>query len=151
MSNLKVNGSLEFNSIAGGGLTALLDKIYPVGSIYLSTNSTSPASFLGGDWVQIKDKFLLASGDTYTSGTTGGEASHTHSLGNGYARAYGDSDKWYWVEKGGVDYWAGWSTNAGRNSWSLQKHYYGTSLGGNTDTTSTLPPYLVVNVWQRTA
>ena len=30
---------------------ALLAKIYPVGSLYLSTVNVSPASFLGGEWV----------------------------------------------------------------------------------------------------
>lgn len=30
---------------------ALLNKIYPVGSLYLSTVNVSPASFLGGEWV----------------------------------------------------------------------------------------------------
>lgn len=31
----------------------LLDYVYPIGSIYMSTSSTSPASFLGGTWEQI--------------------------------------------------------------------------------------------------
>lgn len=53
------------------------NKIYPIGSIYISTSQTSPASLFGGTWEQIKDRFLLASGDTYTPGTTGGNATHT--------------------------------------------------------------------------
>ena len=36
----------------------LFDLIYPVGSIYTSTNSTSPATLFGGTWEQIKDRFL---------------------------------------------------------------------------------------------
>ena len=62
--------------VVSGGF-ATLDKIYPVGSIYMSVNSTSPATLFGGTWEQIKDKFLLASGNTYGAGTTGGEAKHT--------------------------------------------------------------------------
>lgn len=50
---------------------------HPVGSIYQSTSSTSPSSLFGGTWEQIKDVFLLAAGDTYTGGSTGGEANHT--------------------------------------------------------------------------
>lgn len=50
---------------------------FPIGSIYLSVNSTSPASLFGGTWEKIKDKFLLSSGDTYTNGAIGGEATHT--------------------------------------------------------------------------
>lgn len=56
----------------------LLNKVYPVGSIYMSYNSTSPASLFGGTWTQIKDKILMSAGDTYTGGSTGGSATHTH-------------------------------------------------------------------------
>ena len=55
----------------------LFDLIYPVGSIYLSVNSTSPSTLFGGTWTQIKDTFLLGAGDSYTLGDTGGEATHT--------------------------------------------------------------------------
>ena len=50
---------------------------YPVGSIYLSVNSTNPGTIFGGTWEQIKDRFLLACGSTYSNGSTGGEAKHT--------------------------------------------------------------------------
>ena len=56
--------------------SSLLNTVYPVGSLYMSVNSVSPATFLGGTWVKIKDTFLLASGDTYSAGNTGGEATH---------------------------------------------------------------------------
>ena len=58
-------------------LPALINLIYPIGSIYLSVNSTSPQQLFGGEWEQIKDKFLLSAGDTYSSGSEGGEATHT--------------------------------------------------------------------------
>ena len=61
----------------------LLNFCYPVGSLYWSSKSTNPASLLGGTWVQIKDKFVLACGDTYTSsGATGGASSVTLSVSN---------------------------------------------------------------------
>lgn len=50
--------------------------IYPVGSIYMSTNSVNPSTLFGGSWEQIKDKFLLASGTTFSNGSTGGEINH---------------------------------------------------------------------------
>jgi len=53
----------------------LLDLIYPIGSIYLSVNGTNPGTLFGGTWEQLKDKFLMASGTTYTG--TGGAASVT--------------------------------------------------------------------------
>ena len=49
---------------------------YPVGSIYMSVNNINPANFFGGKWEQIKDRFLLACGSTYSNGSTGGEAIH---------------------------------------------------------------------------
>jgi microcystin-dependent protein len=52
-------------------------SIYPVGSIYMSVNNVNPSTIFGGTWEQIKDKFLLACGDTYNNGATGGEATHT--------------------------------------------------------------------------
>lgn len=59
------------------------DTIYPVGSLYWSSKSTNPASLFGGTWVQIKDRFVLACGDTYkTVGATGGASSVTLSVSN---------------------------------------------------------------------
>ena len=43
----------------------------------MSANNVSPATFLGGTWEQIKDRFLLCAGSSYSAGSTGGEASHT--------------------------------------------------------------------------
>lgn len=58
-------------------VTDLINTIYPIGSIYMSVSSTSPQLLFGGTWEQIKDTFLLATGDTYANGSTGGEATHT--------------------------------------------------------------------------
>ena len=55
----------------------LLDFTHPVGSLYWSTDSTSPATLFGGTWEAITDKFILAAGSLYTAGDTGGEATHT--------------------------------------------------------------------------
>lgn len=53
-----------------------LDQQYPVGALYFSVNDTDPSEFFGGEWQQIKDKFILACGDSYHNGETGGEANH---------------------------------------------------------------------------
>lgn len=54
-------------------------KLYnwPVGSIYGSDDPTNPEELFGGTWEPIKDRFILAAGDTYAAGSTGGEATHT--------------------------------------------------------------------------
>lgn len=50
------------------------NKIYPIGSIYMSVNSTNPSELFGGEWERIQDRFLLASGSAYANGSTGGSA-----------------------------------------------------------------------------
>ncbi|OGS54972.1 MAG: hypothetical protein A2Y20_07720 [Firmicutes bacterium GWF2_51_9] len=59
-------------------LNAFWNLMYPIGALYLSVLATSPSVLFGGTWVQISDKFLLAGGPTYSPGTNGGAASHTH-------------------------------------------------------------------------
>ena len=60
---------------------ALLNLIYPIGSLYWTskapTDNGDPNNLFGGTWVQIKDRFVLASGDTYSNGATGGAATVT--------------------------------------------------------------------------
>ena len=56
---------------------------YPVGSYYISSVSTSPATLFGGTWVQVQDRMIIAAGTKYSAGTltnpaTGG--SETKSL-----------------------------------------------------------------------
>lgn len=61
----------------------LVSILYPVGSIYMSTNATNPKDLFGiGEWEQIKDTFLMSAGTTYEAGTTGGTTSHTHGIGH---------------------------------------------------------------------
>lgn len=66
--------------------TALVDLIYPVGSIYMSVNTVSPATLFGGTWEQINGKFLLAQDDNHTANSTGGAETinlqHLHTTGN---------------------------------------------------------------------
>ena len=69
----------------------LLDLVYPVGAIYMSVNSASPATFIGGTWERLQNRFLVGASDTVSSraaGKTGGSEtvtltenqmpSHTH-------------------------------------------------------------------------
>lgn len=49
-------------------------RCYPVGSLYLSVSAASPQTLFGGRWERLKDRFLLAAGDSYAAGSAGGEA-----------------------------------------------------------------------------
>ena len=54
---------------------SLLDKIYPVGSVYMSFTNKSPATFLGGTWEALNDgRVLIAANSTYAVNSTGGES-----------------------------------------------------------------------------
>lgn len=65
----------------------IVDLIYPVGSIYTSVNSTSPADLFGGTWEAMPaGRVLLAQGTSewgveYKAGSTGGEHEHKLSVG----------------------------------------------------------------------
>lgn len=51
---------------------------HPVGSLYWTSSTENPAvTFGGGTWTQIKDRFVLAAGDSYKQGATGGAATIT--------------------------------------------------------------------------
>lgn len=133
----------------------LLNKVYPIGSIYLSVNDTSPASIFGGTWEKIQDKFLLGSG-SYPLGSEGGSTSHNHSLNNGFAKigytwASGIENSLYFKYKP-ISFVANTQTtnDTGYQQTEIQRDG-ATELGGTTDNTETLPPYLVVNIWKRIA
>lgn len=123
-----------------------VDAIYPVGSIYMSVNNTSPATYFGGTWEQIKDTFLLSAGQTYTAGDTGGEASHTLSTNEipSHRHAGLNSDA----------YNISGASSAGAGFVLGNATYHSTSLIGYTGgglAHNNMPPYLVVYMWKRTA
>ena len=61
----------------------LVDWLYPVGSIYMSMNSTNPRFIFGGTWEQIQDRFLLCSaGESKQEG--GSELIQTNNLPQHY-------------------------------------------------------------------
>ena len=55
----------------------MLNKVYPVGSIYMSVNNSNPATLFGGTWEEIQGKFLLGRSTAHAAGSTGGEETHT--------------------------------------------------------------------------
>lgn len=90
---------------------SLLDFCHPIGSLYWSANATEPSELFGGTWERVKDKFILAAGDSYAAGDTGGEATHTlttdempshnhtrgtmNITGNFAVGGYGSTSGWY--------------------------------------------------------
>lgn len=44
---------------------------YPIGSIFISATYFNPSTYFGGTWVQLKNAFLYASGNTSGTGSSG--------------------------------------------------------------------------------
>lgn len=133
-------------------VTDFLDKTYPVNSIFMSVDSTSPASLFGGTWTQIQNGFLLSAGyDSISAGTTGGSKTHSHNVNDAYALLSLYNSTTYFVDKV-ISYTANVKidglSNKGSTSTSPTN---GISLGGNTSATNHLPPYLAVYMWKRVA
>lgn len=135
----------------------------------MSFNSTEPSILFGGTQERIKDRFILAAGDSYTAGATGGEEKHEHNWGLRYNLFYGGfmgednrvlrglkyneaniagtvegvniGDSKEMVSNTGIG--NAYTTNT-RNS-------AGYNLISNTSSASSMPPYLVAYMWYRTA
>lgn len=153
---------IGYDEVSGGGgaglfsaadldWTSLIDKIYPVGSIYMSVNNVSPAVFIGGTWEAIEERFLLASGTNYPAESIGGSSSHQHTLSSaGWARGAVQSGVWKYAEISVPAHSVSWQLTGSGGSASGTINY-ATALGGKTDNSAALPPYLAVYMWKRTA
>lgn len=126
-------------------------NLYPVGSIYMSVNSTNPSNYFGGTWEQIKDRFLLSCGDTYTAGTTGGEATHTlttNEMPNHSHGIWGGNTKTSNSMGNASNVKNGWIPNIGDTHSYSANHI--TYVGGS-QPHNNMPPYLAVYIWKRVA
>lgn len=117
--------------------------VYPVGAIYMSMNSTSPATLFGGTWKQLKDRFLLGAGDTYANGKTGGEATHTLTVNEIPSHDHGMH---YFHNVKNFQHGGDFTSLISNGDMN-----YNTLTTGGGQAHNNMPPYLVVYMWQRTA
>lgn len=143
----------------------VFNLIYPVGSIYISVNNTNPSTLFGGTWEQIKDTFLLSAGDTYSAGSTGGEATHTltvaempshnHTFQSNYpngsknlgainTRVKSSNAATSFDNLGGLEVTGGMQKDVAIGGFTL-------SNTGSGNAHNNMPPYLAVYMWKRTA
>ena len=149
-----------------------MKKIYPVGSIYMSTVSTNPATLFGfGTWEAMPaGRVLLAQGKsswgtTYNAGSTGGEATHqltvgempshnhtgstnttgNHSHNTPTTGTYEGNGKGY--DPGGgnnPNYTQCFTSEAGSHSHTITIQNTGSSQSHNN-----MQPYIVCYIWKR--
>ena len=143
----------------------LLQSMYPVGSIYLSSIETSPSTIVGGTWTPITGRVLRGN----ASFTTGGEDSEILDLNHNHAMTLemppaGSGDWAYNTNKSGFGLHVGDAALPTKPVLiSTSKNDYGTVNGpsqldgGNTSIPlgdkiiSHLPAYQNVYCWRRIA
>ncbi len=137
--------------------TALLNLVYPIGSIYMSVNDVDPSVLFGGKWEKLQDRFLLGSGSK-ALGSSGGEENHTLSE----AEMPSHNHTVNILLQG----WKDWGTikdqRFATSSWITFPQYGGTTANktygdmgyttnrGSSQPHNNMPPYLTVNMWKRT-
>ncbi len=152
LSDIYIKGSTDWN--------AYLDLIYPIGSIYITTSSTSPASSIGGSWAQMEPgNFLMTAGETYNVLSSGGSTSVTHDhTAEGYLtacispNAHASGYTYYKLQ--GTSYTPRWRIGTSGSlvsaSGSMTEGVY---INGNVSSYSIpiLPKYIAVNIYYRTS
>ena len=138
------------DSIVGDDLSdSAMEKIYPVGSIYISTVSTNPAALFGfGTWTAFAEGRVLigvgTSDAVYAAAATGGASTVTLTAAQSGLPAHTHAQ-----DSRTLLNVAGGNNNSGSN---------GLDAGGNTGSTggtsaaeahTNLMPYVVVYCWHR--
>ena len=140
----------ELKSDIGVDTATLVDLFYPIGSIYMSTDTTNPQSrFTGTYWLPIYNRFLLGAGDTYKAGTMGGEATHTltrSEIPSHYHDEYVGNDGGPDSAPSGYSGWPNIAYISNKTWWATGSK---TSAAGGGEAHNNMPPYLAVYMWRR--
>lgn len=140
---------------ASVGATAIAEAklaAWPIGSIYMSVNSTSPANLFGGTWERISDTFLFAASSSYPAGSTGGEFTHklTQSELPNYSLSVTNGSNVIRSKTGSTAdaYVQTQSSGWGIPNWESKT--VTVASGGSGAAHNNMPPYLSVWIWKRT-
>ena len=121
---------------------------WPVGSIYMSMEATSPATLFGGTWKRVANGRMLIGEDSasYPAGSTGGEAAHVLTVNeipnHSHELSRPPYTKAEWT--GGYHVYAQQSSTA---NWVTGR----SGITGEGSPHNNMPPYIAVYMWQRTA
>lgn len=147
---------------------ALLDFIYPIGSIYMSVRDTNPADFLGGTWERWGQGCVpvgvdASDTDFNAPGKTGGEKNHTLTKDEmpvhahtAYIRFRGlyvsKLDSTTPTDTGGTYVGGGKATDPGDSSFlDFGSYINDTETAGKGKPHNNLQPYITCYMWKRTA
>lgn len=128
----------------------LLNSIYPIGSIYMSINSTNPSTLFGGTWTRLpKGKFLYnidSDSASWGNGNSTGTTTNSHTLTVDQMPSHTHTvDKYYNTATGG--YYVYGSNGTG----SKLTNDNGINATGGGKGHSHNIPYISVYMWRRTA
>lgn len=121
---------------------------YEIGDGFWTKNTTPPSErWPGTTWEQLKDTFLLSSGDTYSIGQTGGEA--THQLVSTELPSPIQSKLSVMQDVSSLD------GGFGSPIYQVQSGTYRAEIGritidGGNQPHNNMPPYTVRSYWERT-
>ena len=149
---------LDDNTTLQSWINNLLKTIYPVGTYYYSSSSTSPASLFGGSWTAVKDAFIFGSGKNYKVGDKGGELVHTLSLSeiphHNHSMSNTDPDVRALViggQTGTGETTAGFVAGGSNSLWNgIEKRRIPiTDYTGGGHAHNNMPPFVTANIWRR--
>lgn len=151
--NLDSEGNLTVNSLTISdsnnntlSFEAIFNRIYPIGSIYISTTDTNPGTLFTGTWEKIENRFLLASGSSYQLGSTGGEATHKLTINELPSHTHNASAGQFISTSPNVTPGTLMSFDSGQyKRYSMNS----TSSTGGSKAHNNMPPYLVVSIYKR--
>lgn len=128
-------------------LNSTVDSLIPsIGEIYITVTDENPSLKFGGTWEQIKDMFLLASGDAYVAGSIGGEAVHTLTVDEMPSHTH--TYKRHEFNRTDIDPETGEDVYGANNKTLGARMGISESTGGG-QPHNNMPPYLAVYVWKR--
>lgn len=124
-------------------------EAYPIGSIYISTNATSPATLFGGNWDEIHGAFLFANSALHKAGEIGGEEKHVlknKEIPIHYHDEYVGNDGGDGSVPEGYYGFTSIAYTSKNTYWAKGSK---TSEAGGGQAHNNMPPYLSVYMWQR--
>ena len=125
-------------------------KCYPVGTVLIRYDHTSPASIYGGTWSRISGRFLYATGETGTIGATGGSGTHTLSVNEIPSHGHAQSHS-FTVSGGGSGVSGIPGNQSGWGSYSPADWFRSGQNTGGGKAHNNNPAFINVSVWRRTA